>query len=142
MGKEVGIQFDLTAMEDATLANKVFTAADWDAYVWTWTTPPNPTFMLSVESCNTYHVLSDTYYCNSRYERLFDAQATEPNFKRRQRLVYQAQKLFHDDLAYVVLYYPARLEAHRTDKLAGWLNQPNGITDNWTEANYFALRPK
>jgi peptide/nickel transport system substrate-binding protein len=141
MAKNIGVTYDLTVMQDAQLAGKVFTDIDYDSFVWTWTTPPNPTFMLSVQSCDTFGVLSDTYYCEPSYQDLFNAQKVEPNVAKRQQMVKQAQTLFYQDAAYAVLYYPNVLEAYRTDSLTGWLNQPNGVVDNWTDANYLALQP-
>jgi peptide/nickel transport system substrate-binding protein len=141
MAKQIGVTFDLTVMQDAQLVGKVFTDIDYDYFVWTWTTPPNPTFMLSVQSCDTFGVLSDTYYCEPTYQSVIDAQAVEPDVAKRQQLVKQAQQIFYEDAAYAVLYYPLVLQAHRTDRLTGWLNQVNGVVDNWTDANYMALEP-
>ena len=34
------------------------------------------------------------------------------------------QKLFYDEAPYHILYYDSELHAYRTDKFAGWKNQP------------------
>jgi peptide/nickel transport system substrate-binding protein len=142
MAKAIGVKLDLTVMQDATLAERVFTSADYDCFVWTWTTPPNPTFMLSVQASTTFHVLSDTYYANPEFDKVFEEQKSEADPAKRKALVDQAQTIFYEDAPYTVLYYPSVLEAYRTDKLAGWLEIDNGVTDNWTTANYLALTGK
>ena len=114
-------------MDDPALVDKVFTEFDFDAFVWVWTSPPNPTFMLSVESNTTFGVLSDVYYSNPEYEKLYQAQTVETDFKKRQALVHQAQQIFYDDAAYAVLYYPSVLLANLTDKLTGWLPIPGWL---------------
>jgi len=73
--------------------------------------------------------------------QLVALQAAELDFKRRQQLVYEAQKLFHDDVGYVVLFYTDVLEAHRTDTITGWKDVPGGVAGNWTDAGHLALRP-
>ena len=133
------MKLDLTVMDDPALVDKVFTEFDFDAFVWVWTSPPNPTFMLSVESNTTFGVLSDVYYSNPEYEKLYQAQTVETDFKKRQALVHQAQQIFYDDAAYAVLYYPSVLLANRTDKLTGWLPIPGGYVQNFTTANYLSL---
>ena len=34
------------------------------------------------------------------------------------------QQIVYDEAPYIVLYYDAELHAYRTDKFAGWTNQP------------------
>jgi peptide/nickel transport system substrate-binding protein len=97
--------------------------------------------MLAVETKSSFGTSSDAYYSNPVYEKLVAREATELNFKRRQRLVYQAQKLFYDDVGYIVLFYTDPLEVHRTDTITGWKDVPGGIVDNWTDEGYLKLRP-
>jgi peptide/nickel transport system substrate-binding protein len=142
MAREVGIALDpYVFLDDATMIERVFTTGDFDCILWNWSTPPNPTFMLSVESCDSFHVLSDAYYCNDEYEQIYQAQRVETDQAKRRALVEQAQKLFYDDCAYSVLYYPNTLEPHRADRLVGWQDIPNGVVFNFTTANYLALTP-
>ncbi len=39
------------------------------------------------------------------------------------------QNLFYDEAPYHILYYDSNLDAYRTDRFAGWQNQPR---DNGT----------
>ena len=40
------------------------------------------------------------------------------------RIIDQMQKMFYDQAPYHILYYDDELDAYRTDKFAGWQNQP------------------
>jgi peptide/nickel transport system substrate-binding protein len=141
MARAIGIDLSpYVYMEDATLVARVFTQGDYDCIMWNWGMPPNPTFMLSVESCSSFHTLSDVYYCNPAYERLFQAQSGEADPTVRRQLVYEAQKIFYYDAAYSVLYYPDVLQPHRTNHLTGWLNPAGGTVNNFVTRNYTSLR--
>ena len=141
MLEAVGIEIEGPIGEDdPTLINRVFTEADWDMYTWVWTSPPDPTFMLSVQSCDQFGNLSDTYYCSEDYESIFKEQQTEGDAARRADLVKQAQRIFYDDFAYCVLSYPTKLMAYRTDALTGWPFINNGIVSNWSTETYLTVR--
>ena len=127
-------------MSDPTLSKQVFTLADYDCFVWDWFSVPTPTFMLSVETKASIGTLSDSYYVNPAYDRIVALQSVETDFKKRQQLVFEAQKIFYDSCAYIVLFYMDALEAHRTDTLTGWLNVPGGIDNNNTDAGLVNLK--
>lgn len=140
MLEDVGMEIQgVFAEDDPTLINRVFVDADWDMYTWVWQTPPDPTFMLSVQSCDQFGNLSDTYYCDAEYEDLFKAQQTQGDPAERMRMVHQAQQIFYDAFAYCVMAYPNRLQAHRTDNLSGWIFVNNGATVNWVTEQYLVL---
>ena len=42
------------------------------------------------------------------------------------------QQLFYDQAPYHILYYDDNLDAYRTDKFAGWQNQPSNGTPLFT----------
>ncbi len=141
MMKAIGIQMDLTTMSDPSLSNQVFTLIDYDAFVWDWFSTPTPTFMLSVETTGAIGTLSDTYYSNPAYDQLVALEAKTTDLKTRQQLVYEAQKIFYEDAAYIILFYLDALMAHRTDTIAGWSNVPGGIVNNNTAAGIVNLKP-
>lgn len=141
MMKAIGIQMDLTTMSDPSLSNQVFTLIDYDAFVWDWFSTPTPTFMLSVETTGAIGTLSDTYYSNPTYDQLVALEAKTTDFKTRQQLVYEAQQIFYEDAAYIILFYLDALMAHRTDTIAGWLNVPGGVVNNNTAAGLINLKP-
>ena len=126
--------------DDPTLINRVFVDADWDMYTWVWGSFPDPTFMLSINTCAQFGNLSDTYYCNAEYEALFEAQQLEPDPVARAVLLKDAQRLFYNDFAYCVMAYPVRLHAYRTDNLTNWQFVNNGPVQQFQTDNYLMVQ--
>ena len=48
-----------------------------------------------------------------------------PTNEERKAILDQMQNIIYDDAPYDILYYDANLEAYRTDRFAGWQNQPS-----------------
>jgi len=141
MLEDVGIEIEgPIAEDDPTLINRVFAEADWDMFIWVWTSPPDPTFMLSVASCEEWGNMSDTYYCSPEFEALYQAQRTEADPDKRNKLVQQAQEIFYNDFAYCVLSYPTKLMAYRNDNLTGWPFLNNGVVANWSTETFLTLQ--
>ena len=67
---------------------------------------------------------SDSQYCNPAYDQLYDDQLKATDNDARKAILAQMQNLIYDEATYDILYYDANLEAYRTDKFAGWKNQP------------------
>jgi peptide/nickel transport system substrate-binding protein len=140
MLKKVGIGISqFTTVEDATLANLVFSEANWDMYIWTWQSNPDPTFMLSVPLTNSIGSLNDTYFSDPKYNALVAAEASQPDQAKREQLIREAALYYYEHAAYCVLVYPNRLQAHRTDTLSGWQNVKNGVVENWTIESYLTV---
>ena len=68
---------------------------------------------------------SDSFCSNPRYDELFDAPAEGDRRDRAARPTStRCSSIFYDEAPYHILYYDAELHAYRTDKFAGWQNQP------------------
>ena len=67
---------------------------------------------------------SDSQYCNPAYDKMYDDQLEAPTAEARKAILAQMQNLIYDKAVYDILYYDANLEAYRTDRFAGWQNQP------------------
>jgi peptide/nickel transport system substrate-binding protein len=72
--------------------------------------------------------LSDSFYCNPRYDRLYAAQARQVNPAKRATTVRKMQQLLYDDAPYAVLYDYDDLQA-RSTRFTGFVPQPapNGV---------------
>ncbi len=141
---KVGIKLDLQTMDENTLGSIVYNAAapDWDIFVWGWDSGVNdPDYLLGVELTSQIDNNNDVYYSNPKYDALYDQQATELDRPTRVDLVHQAQQLFYDDGAYIVMWYQDKLQAYRTDKWTGWTDTPGGVIFNFTRANYLNVQP-
>jgi peptide/nickel transport system substrate-binding protein len=140
MLKKVGIGISqFTTVEDASLANLVFSEANWDMYIWTWQSNPDPTFMLSVPLTSSIGSLNDTYFSDPQYNAMVAAEASESDPTKRAQLIRQAALYYYQHAAYCVLVYPDRLQAHRTDTLSGWQSVKNGVVENWTIETYLTV---
>jgi LPXTG-motif cell wall-anchored protein len=72
-----------------------------------------------------------------------------PTPEARKTILAQMQNLIYDKAVYDILYYDSNLEAYRTDRFAGWTNQPqaNGVpfftysTLQYTKLTNAALAP-
>jgi peptide/nickel transport system substrate-binding protein len=142
--KSVGVKLDLQTMDENTLGHTVYNAdaPDWDIFVWGWDSEVNdPDYMLGIVLSNQIGGNNDVYYANEAYDHLYDEQATELDRTRRVGLVHQAQQMFYDDCAYLVMWYQDKLQAYRTDRWTGWADTPGGVVFNFTRANYLNVTP-
>jgi peptide/nickel transport system substrate-binding protein len=103
-------------------------------FEWGWVVEPDPNYQLSTMTCGSRSYeeggsvlagLSDSFYCNPEYDKLFDAQGTETDEAKRTEIVKQMQQILYDDWPYAVTYYYDNLVAYRTDKFEGFVPQPD-----------------
>ena len=129
---DVGIAADVTLISEDALTEKIG-QGEFDMFEWDWVVEPDPNYQLSTFTCgsrsyedggNVLAGLSDSFYCNPEYDKLFDAQGTETDSAKRIEIVKQMQQLLYDDWPYAVIYYPDDLVAYRTDKFEGFVPQP------------------
>jgi peptide/nickel transport system substrate-binding protein len=142
--KAVGVKLDLQTMDENTLGSTVYNtdAPDWDIFVWGWDSGVNdPDYMLGIVLSSQIGGNNDVFYANPAYDQLYQQQATELDQPTRVDLVHQAQQLFYDDCAYIVMWYQSKLQAYRTDRWTGWTETPGGIVFNFTRANYLNVTP-
>ncbi|MBA2381527.1 MAG: ABC transporter substrate-binding protein [Chloroflexi bacterium] len=97
---------------------------DYDIYMWGWVGDPDPTSLLKFFQTSEIGSSSDSYYANPHYDELFKQQRAESDPEKRKAILAEMQNLVYDEAPYHILYYDAELHAYRTDKFAGWTNQP------------------
>jgi peptide/nickel transport system substrate-binding protein len=142
--KQVGIKLDLQTMDENTLGSTVYNTKDpdWDIFVWGWDSGvADPDYLLGVPLCSQIGGNNDVFYCNKKYDKLYDQQATTVNPATRGPIVNRAQQLFYDSAAYIVMWYQDKLQAYRTDAWQGWVDSPGGIVFNFTRDNYLDVTP-
>ena len=98
--------------------------ANYDIYMWGWVGDPDPNSLLNFFRTEEIGASSDSYYSNPHYDDLFLQQRAEPDEAKRKAILSEMQNLVYDEAPYHILYYDAELHAYRTDKFAGWTNQP------------------
>jgi len=65
--------------------------------------------------------LNETGYANPVYDALFVEQATTRDLAARRRIVWEMQRLAHEDVAYIIPFYGHAIQAYRTDRFSGWI---------------------
>jgi peptide/nickel transport system substrate-binding protein len=85
---------------------------DFDLAMWDWVPLIDPDFILSVVTCGQFGGWSDTGYCDSGYDKMYQQQGLLTDPKQRQQAVWAMQQKLYDDRPYIVLSYDNQLEAH------------------------------
>jgi peptide/nickel transport system substrate-binding protein len=126
---DIGIRAEVTAMTSGRLGNEL-NAGTYDLFHWGWIPDPDPDAILSYFQCEqrppdgrTYGN-NDSYYCNPEYDRLYAEQRTTLDPQERLEIIHEMQRIFYQDAAYAVLWYPPTFQAYRTDRFTGYQSQP------------------
>ena len=94
-------------------------APDFDTFIWGWGGDPyDPSFLLSLFLSTEIGGLSDSFYSNPEYDKLFDEQAGTFDVAERKAIIKRMVDLTQRDLPYIVLTYDPNLQAYRTDTVA------------------------
>ncbi len=153
---QLGITVTTQVLDSATLGDKVLPpdagdgyTADYDIELWGWTWSVDPSGELQIFKCEAIGSSSDSQYCDPAYDKLYDDQLAATSAADRKTIIAQMQNMIYDAAPYDILYYDANLDAYRTDRFAGWQNQPtaNGTpmfaygTLNYTRLTSAAAAP-
>ena len=127
---------------------------DYDIFEWGWIGESDPDYQLSVFTCGQRSYkdsgtvepgLSDSFYCNPVYDKLYKQQGETTDVAKRDQIVQQMQQMLYEDVPYIVTYYYDDLEAYRSDK---WTNvqalpAPNGalIFQSYGTYTYRLIEP-
>lgn len=103
--------------------------AKYDLFIWGWTGSPDPNTLLQIFNCDAIGSSSDSNWCSPKHDELYAAQNKAATTDERKAILAEMQELFYNEAPYHVLYYDSNLDAYRTDRFAGWQNQPR---DNGT----------
>lgn len=153
---QLGIEVTTQVLDSATLGEIVLPPeagdtykADYDIELWGWSGNVDPNGLMQIFKCDAIGSSSDSQYCNPAYDDLYEQQLVAQTSEERRAILEQMQNIIYDDAPYDILYYDANLEAYRTDRFAGWQNQPaNGTplftysTLNYTRLTNAAAAPR
>lgn len=122
MWMAIGVGTQLQAMDPDALTAICCPAFDYDIIIWGWTTASDPGFLLDVMTTSGIATgANETGYSNAAYDALYHQQATERDREKRRQIVWQMQRLVHDDVVYIIPFYPSAVQAYRTDRFTGWI---------------------
>ena len=128
---EIGIKLELKPISADELIT-VIGKGDYDMFHWSWTPYVDPDAQLSYFQCNQIasdpddptNYYNDANYCDPEYDKLYNQQKVELDQEKRMEIVHQMLRRWHESAVYQVFALTPDLQAYRTDRFAGWLNQP------------------
>ena len=123
--KAIGIQVTVDSMSFNQL-NSDLPKGDWDMLSDTWSTGPDPSYLLSIQTCGDLPLNNgtagntDAFFCNPTFDKLYAQQSTEFSTAQRVQTIDQMQQILYQNAVDVILYYPDWLSAVRTDKVKNY----------------------
>ncbi len=132
MWSKIGISLEMQAVDPDALTSQCCPAFDFDLILWGWVSDPDPSSLLYVYTSEGIPTGSnETGYSNPAYDELYTQQQTELNFDARKDIVWEMQKIAHDDVVYIIPSYDLQVQAYRTDTFKGWItDQPKLALDD------------
>jgi peptide/nickel transport system substrate-binding protein len=126
MWGEIGITLEMQAVDPDALTAQCCPAFDFDIMIWGWGSDPDPSALLYVYTSEGIPTgSSETGYSNPKYDELYAQQQTELDLETRKSIVWEMQKMVHDDVVYIIPFYDAETQAYRSDRFTGWItDQP------------------
>ena len=126
MWGEIGITLEMQSVDPDALTAQCCPAFDFDIMIWGWGSDPDPSALLYVYTSEGIPTgSSETGYSNPKYDELYAQQQTELDFETRKSIVWEMQKMVHDDVVYIIPFYDAETQAYRSDRFTGWItDQP------------------
>ncbi len=128
---QLGIKVTTQVQSSATLGETILPpeadppgTANYDIELWGWSGGVDPNGLLNIFECKAIGTSSDSQYCDPAYDTMYADQLKAPTNEARKVILAQMQNKIYDEAVYDILYYDANTEAYRTDRFAGWANQP------------------
>lgn len=121
---EIGVEFNVQVVSTDKLTELTIRKVDgkpapeFDSFIWGWGGDPyDPSFLLSLFLTSEIGGLSDSFYANPEYDRLFREQAGVFDVEERKALIQEMVAITQRDVPYVVLTYDPTLQAYRSDTI-------------------------
>ena len=126
MGEDIGVEFNVQVESVDRLTERTVRTVDgkpapeFDTFIWGWGGDPyDPSFLLSLHTTKEIGALSDSFYSNPEYDRLYEQQAQTFDVEERKEIIAEMIEMTQEDVTYVVLTDDPNLQAYRTDTVAG-----------------------
>jgi peptide/nickel transport system substrate-binding protein len=136
---ELGVKVTTQVFSSAALTEIIYPpeggegyTADYDIELWGWSGGIDPNGLLQIFKCDAIGDSSDSQYCNPAFDKMYDDQLAAQTADERKTILGEMQNLIYDKAVYDILYYDANLVGYRTDRFAGFANQPENGTPFFT----------
>lgn len=150
--RDIGIKISLEPMS-FSLLNENLAKGNWDMLFDRWGTGPNPTYLLSTQTCATLpdddgkNGNTDSFYCNSEFDKLFALQSTQVDAAARMQTIHQMLQILYTDGNNLVLFYANGLFGVTTNQTNNYvigtadgdgIYPPQNVFLNWRAAEPLA----
>ena len=141
--KDIGVTLKVESQSNTAL-NANLAKGDWDLLMDSWSTGPDPTYLLSIQTCGVLpddtgaNGNTDAFYCNPAYDQLFDKQQTQFDQSQRADTVKQMQQMLYQANQDIILYVPNDLSAVRTSAWKGFFTGSADDKGYYPTQNTFA----
>jgi len=124
--EEIGIGVELASYDQDALFG-VIIEGTYDTFFWGWVPFVDPDPMLSYFTEAELYSYNDANWTDPAYEELYLEQKEELDPDRRVEIVHEMLTILHDAAVYIPMYLGPDLQAYRTDRFEGWVQQPAEI---------------
>ncbi|MFI6292344.1 ABC transporter substrate-binding protein [Nonomuraea sp. NPDC050790] len=122
--KEIGIKLTIQSLSMSAL-NSDLAKGDWDLLMDAWTTGPDPTYLLGIQSCGTLPKddgtggNTDSFFCDATFDELFKKQLTTFDQAERAKVIAKMQEILYAANVNQIYYYGDGLDVARKDTVTG-----------------------
>jgi peptide/nickel transport system substrate-binding protein len=140
--RDIGIKITLQPMS-FSLLNDNLAKGDWDMLFDRWGTGPNPTYLLSTQTCATLpddsgqNGNTDSFYCNPEFDKLFNLQTTQVDATARMDTIHQMLQILYTDGNNLVLFYANGLFGVTTNQTKNFVIGSADSTGNYPPQSIF-----
>ena len=125
MGEEIGVEFNVQVVSVDKLYDLTVRkidgkpAPEFDMFIWGWGGDPyDPGYLLNLITTKEIGSLSDSFFSNEEYDRLYTEQSQTFDVEERKEIIARMIEIAQEQVAYLVLTWDPNLQAYRTDTLA------------------------
>ena len=148
----VGIPVSVSLKSEDALT-EIIGQGNFDMFEWGWVVEPDPDYQVSVMTCaqrsyvdagSIVAGLSDSFYCNPEYDKLYTSQGQDTNQDTRAATIKTMQQMLYDDSPYLVEAYYDDIQAYRSDRFTNFTPQPapDGVLlFQYGEWSYLSAKP-
>jgi peptide/nickel transport system substrate-binding protein len=121
--KQIGVKVDIQSMSSAKL-NADLAKGDWDILMDSWSTGPDPTYLLGIQTCAALPDSkgeggsTDSFFCDKNYDDLFLRQQSAFDDNERAGLLRQMQAILYKANENIMIYNANGLAAYRSDRVS------------------------
>lgn len=140
---DIGIKVTKNLVSDNEV-DETTSSGHYDLALSGWGTNPDPDYILAKSTCDALPAESGssssaTFFCDKTYDKYYDQQAAETDPAKRAEAVKKAQARLYDQAPNLVLDYDKVLEAYRSDRFTGFVQQPAGEGQIMEQTGYWGF---